>query len=680
MEADRSFGSPIRKRAFLGVAAIVFSAFATRLVQLQIIEGSEYRSRSEAQGIKQVVREPIRGAIYDRYGHPIVANVPAYTVLVTPNKITVKSKLLLANILATDTNTLNDKIKQYKTNDYSPVRIWRDVDQMAWARLNELHLELEGVDIVEESKRAYAGTIRASHILGYTKEISKDELSKMGDYYIPGDVIGKSGVEASYEYFLRGVKGYEFVAVNNRGQRVNTFNDGKNDITPNNGFDITLGIDGGLQQYAEQLLKGYHAAVVAIDPSNGEVLAMVSAPDYDPNTFSGVTSLAEYAKLRDDPSKPLLNRATQAAYPPGSTWKPLMSIAGLTEGLVTPSTTISCPGHYTYGGHFWKCDGVHHTVGVKKAIQASCDVYYYKLSVAMGIDMYHKWGKLFGFGERTGLDFDESPWTLLPSREYYDKRFGKNKWPKGVLVNLGIGQGELAVSPLQLASYCATLANRGTWHQPHLIRHHKNNQLGTYEKFKYESEDLHIRQDIMQIVHEAMIDVVNAPGGTAYALRDTSLKIAGKTGTAQAPGHKTGVKDHSWFISYAPYDNPKIAMCVLVENVGFGSQYAAPISKKLLRYFLTRQKDPADVRENDYDQNNRRLESLPTAEDSTVRRAAASRPPNTSRPAAASRPNATQPNNATRPNAPRPNSNGRREGTDPRQTALPPDDRRRAQR
>ena len=182
MEADRSFGSPVRKRAFIGIMALVFAAFTARLVQLQLIEGSEYRSKSEAQGIKQVVREPIRGAIYDRYGHPIVANVPAYTVLVTPNKITAESKVLLAHILATDTNTLNDKIKQYKTNDYSPVRIWRDVDQHAWARLNELHLELEGVDIVEESKRAYAGTIRASHILGYTKEISKDELAKLGDY------------------------------------------------------------------------------------------------------------------------------------------------------------------------------------------------------------------------------------------------------------------------------------------------------------------------------------------------------------------------------------------------------------------------------------------------------------------------------------------------------------------
>jgi penicillin-binding protein 2 len=232
MDADRSFGSTTRKRAFLGIAALVFATFTFRLTQLQLVEGSEYRSKSESQGIKQIVREPIRGAIYDRYGHVIVANIPSYTVLVTPNKMTPESKTLLAKILATDTNTINDKIKQYKTNDFSPVRIWRDVDRLAWARLHELHDALQGVDIVEESKRAYAGNIHASHILGYTKEINKDEIGRLGDYYIPGDVIGKSGVEKAFEDHLRGEKGYEFVAVNNRGQRVNTFNDGKNDSPP----------------------------------------------------------------------------------------------------------------------------------------------------------------------------------------------------------------------------------------------------------------------------------------------------------------------------------------------------------------------------------------------------------------------------------------------------------------
>lgn len=590
MDADRSFGSITRKRAFLAIAALVFATFTFRLVQLQLIEGSEYRSKSESQGIKQIVREPIRGAIYDRYGHVIVANIPSYTVLVTPNKITPESKILLAKILSTDTNTINDRIKQYKTNDFSPVRIWRDVDRPAWARLHELHDALQGVDIVEESKRAYAGNIHASHILGYTKEINKDEIGRLGDYYIPGDVIGKSGVEKAFEDHLRGEKGYEFVAVNNRGQRVNTFNDGKNDSPPSNGFDLYLGLDGGLQQYAEQLLKGYHGAVVALDPNNGEILAMASAPDYDPNFFSGVTTRAEYEKLDKDPAKPLLNRATQAVYPPGSTWKMLMAIAALQEGIITPSSTIHCPGSFTMGGNTWKCHGGHGAVNARKAIHVSCNVFFYQLSLKMGIDIYTKYGRLFHFGEKLGVDVDELR-TNLPSREYYDKRFGLNKWPRGVLVNLGIGQGELGVNPLQLAAYCGALANGGTWYQPHLVRAIKNNKLGTVERVPYESENLGISRDIMDVIHAGMFDVVNTPGGTAAGARLDSIMVAGKTGTAQAG---KGKKDHAWFICYAPADKPKIAMCVLVENSGYGGTYSAPIARKLIQFFFTRQRELGD--------------------------------------------------------------------------------------
>lgn len=590
MEADRSFGSITRKRAFLVITGAILLIFTGRLVQLQIIQGSEYRSRSEAQGIKQIVREPIRGAIYDRYGHAIVANIPSYSVLVTPNKITPETKVLLARILGTDTTTINEKIKQYKTNDYSPVRVWRDVDRVAWARLNELHTELPGVDIVEESKRAYAGNIRASHILGYTKEISKDEITKLGDYYTPGDVIGKSGIENAFEDHLRGEKGYEFVAVNNRGQRVYAFNDGKNDRTPSNGFDLYLGLDAGLQQYAEQLMKEYHGAVVAIDPNNGEILAMVSAPDYDPNIFSGITSTAEYKKLSEDPSVPLLNRTTQAVYPPGSTWKMLMVVAGMMEGIITPTTTISCPGSFTMGGNTWKCHGGHGSVNAQRAIHVSCNVFFYKLALQLGIDNYSKYGKMFHFGERLGVDVLEGR-TRLPSREYYDKSFGKNKWPKGVLVNLGIGQGELGVNPLQLAAYCGALANGGTWYQPHLVRAVKNGQLGQIERVKYEAEDMGIPREVIEVIQKGMYDVVNTPGGTARGARLDSILVAGKTGTAQAG---KGKADHAWFVCYAPFDKPKIAMCILVENRGFGGTYSAPIARKLLRYFFTRQREEGD--------------------------------------------------------------------------------------
>lgn len=591
MEPDRQFGSNVRKNAFLICAAGILVAYGARLIQLQLIQGSQFRLKSEAQGIKRLVREPIRGAIYDRYGNVMVANVPSYSIHVTPNKLRTDTKIRLARILDVDTNAINEKIRQYKLNDYTPVRIWRDVDRPVWAKLNEFHTELPGVDIVEESKRAYASDIRASHMLGYTKEINKDQLGKLGDYYAPGDVVGQTGIEGAYEDYLRGQKGYEFVGVNNRGQRVSAFNDGKNDLPPFNGFDLFLGVDAGLQQYAEQLLQGYHGAVVALDPNTGEVLAMASAPDYDPNIFSGVTNRDAYHDVITDPSNPLLNRATQAVYPPGSTWKMLMAIAGLKEGLITPKTVITCPGSFTYGGHTWKCHGVHGVVNVEKAIHVSCNVFFYRLALQMGIDTFTKYGKLFHFGERVGLDLPEGR-SRLPSREYYDKVFGKDKWPHGVMVNLGIGQGELGVNPVQLASYVAALANGGTWHTPHIVRAVKNKRLGGEVEFvKVESENLGIPPEIMDVVHTGMYDVVNTPGGTARAAHMDSITVAGKTGTAQAG---KGKRDHAWFVCYAPFDKPKIAMCVLVENSGFGGTYSAPIARKLIRYYLTRKKEAED--------------------------------------------------------------------------------------
>lgn len=585
--SDLSFGSPVRKRVFLTISMVIFTTFTLRLVQLQIVEGAEYRTRSDAQGIKKLVREPIRGAIYDRYGKPIVANLPGYSILVTPNKVTSQTKILLARILSTDTAQIDARIKQYKVNDYSPVRIWRDVDARAWARLNEQHARLPGVDVVEESKRAYASTARASHILGYTKEIDRGEIDNRGSWYVPGDIIGKSGIERSWEDFLRGEKGFNFVMVNNRGQRVGSYADGKRDSVPSNGFDLYLGLDIELQEYAEECLKGYRGAVVALDPSNGEILAMASAPDYDPNILSGVTSPAEYRALRDNPDKPLLNRATQAVYPSGSTWKMLMAVAGLMEGKITAKSTISCGGSFTLGGNTWKCHGAHGAVTVRKAIHVSCNVFFYKLALQLGMDNYTKYGKLFHFGERLDLDVNEGA-TRLPSRAYYDKAFGKGKWGDGVLVNLGIGQGELGVNPVQLAAYVAALANGGVWNQPHMVRGLKNIQLGKYERVGYHSDNLHIPKDIMDIIHLGMFDVVNTPGGTASGARLPDIMVAGKTGTAQAG---KGKRDHAWFVSYAPFDNPKIALCVLVENSGYGGTYSAPIARKLIRFFLTRQKE-----------------------------------------------------------------------------------------
>lgn len=575
----------IRRNVFLIVVAAIFTLFVGRLIQLQIVKGSQYRLQADAQGIKRMTIQPVRGALYDRNGYIIVASEGSHTVYVTPNKIDQESKEILATILRRDTAEISELISRYKINPFSPVRIVRDVNDTAWAMLNEHYHELSGVELENESKRYYEESVRASHILGYVKEINREELDR-NNYYVPGDMVGKSGIEKEFEEFLRGDKGFEFVAVNNRGQRIESFNDGKSDQAPSNGFDLYLGLDAELQAYAEYLMKAsnYTGAVVAIDPKTGEILAMVSAPDYDLNIFNGVTTPEEYRSLADNPDKPLTNRATFGIYPPGSTWKPLMAIAGLEEGIITPTSTISCPGSFTYGGRTWKCHGAHGAVSVRRAIQASCNVFFYKLNLQLGIDKYHKWGKMFHFGERLGVDVPEGP-TLLPSQAYYDKWHGEGKWPKGVLVNLGIGQGELQVNPLQLAAYVAAIANNGVWIRPHFVSEVKNKQLGTIEPVNYDSEDLGINPEFLKVVQGGMYDVVNVPGGTAGHVKLPDIAVAGKTGTAQNPHGK----DHSWFISYAPFDNPKIAMCALVENSGFGGTHAAPLSRKLINFYLTRQ-------------------------------------------------------------------------------------------
>jgi penicillin-binding protein 2 len=309
-------------------------------------------------------------------------------------------------------------------------------------------------------------------------------------------------------------------------------------------------------------------------------------------TRSGAVDRKAINELYKDPANPLFNRATQTTYPPGSTWKMLMSVAGLMEGIITPKTTISCGGSFSMGSTTWKCHGGHGAVTVQKAIHVSCNVFYYKLALQLGIDKYQKYGKMFHFGEIQGADFLEGA-GRLPSRRYYDKMFGKDKWPKGVMVNLGIGQGELGVSPLQLASYIAALCNGGTFHTPHVVRAVKNKRLGNeIEPVYYKPEPLGIPKEYMDVIRAGMFDVVNTPGGTARMAKIDSILVGGKTGTAQAG---KGKLDHAWFVGFAPFDNPKIAVCVLVENVGFGGTHAAPIARKLMRFFLTRQKEAEDL-------------------------------------------------------------------------------------
>lgn len=576
------FASSTYRRVFK--AAIIFVAiiFILRLAQLQLLQGSEYRDVSQAQAIKQVRIAPFRGNMFDRNGVLIVHNEPSFSVTITPYEFDRNLIPFLSKLIGIDSSEIINTLERYKNySPFEPVKILRDAPFDVVSRLEENNDILPGVDVIIEPKRLYEFEGNMAHVLGYTREITRSQLDKY-KYYRPGDIIGQSGLEQTYEPFLRGREGVQFVAVNKFGQKVASFNNGQRDIPPNNGFDLYLTIDIKLQELAEKLLEGKRGAVVAIDPQNGEILALASKPDYDPRAFSGRVPADLYKKLSEDPWSPLLHRAIQSQYPPGSTWKMLVAIAAMNEGIINENTTIYCSGSFTFGNRSYKCHGAHGAVNLRNALKASCNVYFYQLGLKIGMENLEKYGKMFGFGQKTFIDLPNEKIGRLPTVEWLEKVYGKGAATRGRLVNYGIGQGEILVTPLQMAAYTAAIANEGTYFQPHLVRAIKNNVSNKIEPVSFASKKLPIEKRIFKFIKDGMYDVVNSPGGTAYYARLDNVEVCGKTGTAQNPHGK----DHAWFVCFAPKENPRIALVVLAENSGFGGAVAAPIAKQLLEAFF----------------------------------------------------------------------------------------------
>lgn len=553
--------------------------YSARLAHLQIIQGARFRLKAEAQAIKQLKIEPFRGNIIDRNGRYIVQNAPGFTVTVVPYEFTGEACALLAHILGTDSAAIMDEVvKAARYNKFAAAKIGlgKDIAFDAIGKIEELRDELPGVDVVIDPKRLYSFDGNAAHLLGYTREVSEWHLSNLGSYYDPGDITGQTGLEKSYEVHIRGQKGYSFVAVNKNGQRVARFNEGLSDLPAREGFDLYLGLDAGLQELGEKLLDGRRGGIVGIDPRNGEIMVFISKPDFNLRNFTGRTSRSYYNQLHDDPEKPLYNRASMPIYPPGSTWKMLMAIAGLQEGLITRTSTFHCTGAFHYGNRSCACHGAHGNIAVEQALAVSCNSYFNQLGLKLGIDKYHEYGTMFGFGQKTNADITEEEKGILASRPFMDRRYGKNGWNQYRMVNLGIGQGEIGVTPLQMAVYTATLANAGTVYQPHAVRSIYNNVTKKREVIQHYARQLPIKSEYFEIVRNGMRMVVES--GTARGAAVPGIKVAGKTGTAENPHGR----DHSWFVCYAPADSPTIALCVMVENAGFGSAAAAPIAQQMM--------------------------------------------------------------------------------------------------
>ncbi len=563
----------------LGIVGILMF----RLYQLQLFYNVELGKKSTENSLRSIVKEPIRGYVFDRNGSLLVDVGPSYTLMVTPAEFDRRNLTLLSSLLQMDPESIEERIERGRMHSrFSPTRVKRDIDFKTLSAIEEAIYLLPGVTYQVESKRYYPTRAYASHLLGYCKEITDVQLGRMGDYYRLGDLIGFSGLEASYETMLRGQKGYEFIAVNARGRILGPFEGGQNDLVPKEGFDLILGLDTGTQTVAESLMANYRGSLVALDPTNGAILALVSKPDFDPSIFSGVTPMEEWARLNSDTTKPMFNRASMTRYPPGSTFKMVLAAAALEEGIIDENYRIVCHGAYRFGNRTFKDLHVHGSVNIVEAIQKSCNVFFYQLIHKVGLEKWAEYARRFGFGQSTGVDIGEETMGLVPSTDYFDRVYGKGKWTQGYLVSLAIGQGELGVSPLQMAVYDAALANGGSLHQPHAVQFIRNKLTNRVEEFQHLSRSVGLSPRVATVIREGLRRAVNEVGGTGGAARIPNIVVAGKTGTAENPHGD----DHSWFVGFAPFDNPKIAVAVMVENAGYGGSKAAPIAGLVMEKYL----------------------------------------------------------------------------------------------
>jgi penicillin-binding protein 2 len=574
-----------------GLAVAGFGLVVLGLLRLQVLEHDELARLSDQNRIRlDVIRAP-RGAIRDRSGRILADNQPSFDIVFRPAPIESTLRvhaaiepLWLARVAgAIVTDTLDVKRKVQEANRTGQTAVLRRAAPYAvMAAVEESRSELAGIDVQVAPIRRYPSGMLAAQLLGYAGEINDRELEERADKgYGLGDLIGKTGVERRYEDQLRGEDGAEFVVVNAMGKRVTTLEEGPPRL-PVAGKDVTLTIDLFMQRALEvAMAKVDRGAAVILDPRDGSVLAMVSKPEYDPNEFSRGISFDRWKELNSNGAFPLLNRATQSAYPPGSTFKVVCMLAGLKTGLVQPDTHMpaSCGGAYFYGGRrfgCWEHHG-HGSLDLIDALQHSCDVYFYQLGLHLGIDPIEQMARNLGLGDRTGIDLPAEAKGLVPSSQYYNQHFHTGKWPKGVLLNLGIGQGELLATPLQLATMTAVVANRGHAVRPHVVLSIQGEQNA--KPVKPVESGVVVDAAIWDAVHDAM-HKVTIPGGTANASRTVpGMNVAGKTGTAQNPHGK----DHALFVCFAPMENPTIAMAIVAENSGHGSDWAAPVAGSLLR-------------------------------------------------------------------------------------------------
>ncbi|KES16791.1 Cell division protein FtsI/penicillin-binding protein 2 [Gilliamella apis SCGC AB-598-P17] len=597
------------------VIILLIFVLLANLADLQISNFSYYSTKSNNNRIEIIPIPPSRGMIYDRNGTPLAINNITYQLNIVPDKtknLNEQFEQLKTIVDLTDEDIENFQKERRNYRAHRPVPLKENLTEKQIARFIVDQHRFPFVSIVKIQHRYYPYGASLTHILGYISKINTqdkqrlEEENKASDYVATFN-IGKMGIERYYEDVLHGTAGNEKVEVNSRGRIVRLLEQ----HPPQAGEDIYLSINLKLQLYIESLLAGRKASVVAIDPNNGEVLAMVSSPSYDSNDFVGGISSKKYSELLNDPSKPLFNRALLGAYPPASTVKPFISIAALSEGVVSPKSVVNDPGWWQLPGterryRDWLKWG-HGHVDVLRAIEESVDTYFYQVAYDMGIDRLNLWMTKFGYGERTGIDIsaNEETRAVMPSREWKLKRH-KKSWLQGDTIPVGIGQGYWTATPMQMAKALTTLINNGKTFTPHFLLYKKSDIINTNqnqptidpEKYVETNSLVDVNPAYWALAKEGMHRVMFGARGTARKVyAGAKYQAAGKSGTAQVYGLKENetynahkipehLRDHALFIAYAPYDKPKIALAIVLENGGGGSSNGGAVARKILDYYL----------------------------------------------------------------------------------------------
>lgn len=559
------------------VVGLLVAALVVQFWNLQLVRARHFRELAENNRSRVVTLAAPRGALIDRKGQLLVGSRPSFNVVLVPEHAQNLDRVVsrLASALGMGEATIRERLA--RRQPYRPVLVKTDATLADVAVLEARRLELPELSVEAVPLRSYPLASAAAHALGRVGEISERQL-ELPEFkgLLPGALVGQAGIESRYNRELMGQDGFRRVIVNSRGLEVAE----SAREAPSNGPNLTLSIDASLQAAMETAFEGRAGSAVALDPQTGEILAMTSTPAYDPNRFTTGIEPAEWARLANDPETPLMNRVIQGSYAPGSTFKVIAATAALEEGLITPQTSFYCPGHLAVYNTVFRCLGVHGVIDLRRAIQVSCNVYFYQVGIRLEITRLAKWGKLMGLGAPTGVDLPFEASGLMPSPEW-KLRVLKTPWYAGETVSVAIGQGQVSATPLQMARVAAFIANGGRLVRPHFARQQAVPLPAPL-----------VRPETIAVVKEGMHMVVEA--GSGLRARLASVEVCGKTGSAQVVARSRLEKTptahallpHGWFIAFAPMDHPRIALAVLVEHGGSGGAAAAPVARRILSHFF----------------------------------------------------------------------------------------------